>query len=174
MQIHQVKSPDLTLEQREQVIALCNAAYGEDVEWLFNTFGPSVHLLGIEQGELVSHVMWVTRWLQPEGCSSLETAYVEMVATAPGRQGEGFATHLMQRLQNEVKKFELAALCPADTSLYARLGWEEWRGGLYIRRGDDLMPTPDERIVIWRLPGTPLDLDTTAKLSAEWRPGELW
>jgi aminoglycoside 2'-N-acetyltransferase I len=56
---------------------------------------------------------------------------------------------------------------------YARLGWELWRGPLFVRTDAGLMPTPDEEVMILRLPRTtPLDLDSP--LSAEWREGELW
>ena len=37
-----------------------------------------------------------------------------------------------------------------------------------------LQPTPDETVMILRLPRTPPDLDLDAPLSAEWRRGELW
>jgi hypothetical protein len=35
------------------------------------------------------------------------------------------------------------------------------------------VPTPEERVMILRLPGTPV-LDDTQTLSVEWRPGEAW
>lgn len=57
--------------------------------------------------------------------------------------------------------------------MLARLGWETWRGPLFIRTADGLLPTPDEDVMIRRLPRTPA-LDVTQSLSAEWRQGELW
>jgi hypothetical protein len=57
--------------------------------------------------------------------------------------------------------------------MYARLGWEFWRGPLFIRRAGRLIPTPDEEVMILRLPKTP-PLDLEAPLSVEWREGELW
>jgi aminoglycoside 2'-N-acetyltransferase I len=107
----------------------------------------------------------VTRWLQPGDGPRLRTAYVEMVATEPGFQRRGFAT--------AVHDFDLGGLCPAAPGLYARLGWVFWRGPLSIRTPEGLAPTPEERIMILRLPKTPaLDLDLP--LSAEWRQGEVW
>ena len=69
--------------------------------------------------------------------------------------------------------FDLGALCPAIPLMYARLGWEFWCGPLFIRRADRLIPTPDEDVMILRLPRTP-PLDLEAPLSVEWREGELW
>ena len=67
----------------------------------------------------------------------------------------------------------LFASSPSFAVTYARLGWEFWRGPLFIRRADRLIPTPDEDVMILRLPKTP-PLDLEAPLSAEWREGELW
>jgi len=79
----------------------------------------------------------------------------------------------MKRAAGSIVDFQLGALCPATPDLYARLGWVFWRGVLSIRESRGLLPTPDEKVMILRLPKTPpLDLD--AALAAEWRPGELW
>ena len=72
-------------------------------------------------------------------------------------------------------RWQLAALSPAVPEFYERRGWEAWRGPLAIRHGASLEPTPaDELVMIRRLRTTPPGLVTTALLTAEWRPGELW
>ena len=79
--------------------------------------------------------------------------------------------HLVAHLPAD---YGLAALSPADTGMYARLGWQFWRGPLSIRMpsGTD-EPTSDERVMVLELAGRPkLNLDEP--LSAEWREGELW
>jgi aminoglycoside 2'-N-acetyltransferase I len=134
-----------------------------------------VHVLALVDDLVVSHALWVTRWLAPGERSPLRTAYVEAVATDPAHQGRGFGSAVMRALVREVSDFELAALCPSDEgqSLYARLGWETWLGPLGIRQGSGLIETPDESIMIHRLPRSP-QLDVRDPLSAEWRPGEWW
>ena len=178
---------------------LCARAYaGENLEPLWAAYAADFHAIGWAQGLPVSYAMAVTRWLQAGAGPPLRTAYVELVATLPEFQGRGYATALLRRLAAAIAAadYELAVLCPADTQLYARLGWEYWRGPLFIRRppegwpdreraaadkdrdrdtaAGELLPTPEERVMILRLPQTPpLDLDWP--LSAEWRPGgELW
>ena len=177
---------------------LCARAYpGENLEPLWSAYAADFHAVGWAQDLPVSYAMIVTRWLQAGTGPPLRTAYIEMAATLPEFQGRGYASALMQRLAAAIAAadYELAALCPADTQLYARLGWEYWQGPLFIRRppegwpegeraaatdkdtataAADLLPTPEERVMILRLPQTPpLDLDWP--LSAEWRPGgELW
>lgn len=172
--IENVATEALAAETLAEIVAMCELAFDEPLAELFASYGPATHLIGRREGQLVSHVMWVTRWLQPIGMVPLRTAYIEMVATHPACQGLGYATRLMEitpgRLQDD---FELAALAPADTTLYVRLGWVFWRGPLFIRLDGRLLPTPDERVMIWPVSKTPaLNLD--AGLSAEWRSGELW
>jgi aminoglycoside 2'-N-acetyltransferase I len=170
----------LTPEERTEILDLCSLAYGEDYEPFYRTFQGPVHVLGRMHGELVTHALWITRWLEvgeseryPEGLGLLRTAYVEAVATHPTHRHAGFATTVMQRLAREIQGYDLGALSPGAPELYTRLGWEPWQGPLHVRADGELQPTPDEQIMVLRLPGTPpLDLD--AALSCEWREGEIW
>ena len=152
---------------------LCDAAYDTATHPYFASLGPGEHLLGMQGGQLVSHLMWVTRWLEPHGHTLLKTAYVEMVATAPHAQRQGYASALLEYFVPLVSEYDLAALCPARDGLYRRLGWRYWRGPLSVRKDGQVVPTPQERVMIMPLPLTPaIDLD--APLSVEWRPGEVW
>jgi GNAT superfamily N-acetyltransferase len=168
-----LQTNELTPDQLALVVALCSRAYDEELTPLFSSFVDPTHILAFQDGVLVSHAMWVTRWLKPGTGSRLRTAYVEMVATEPSQQRRGFATAVMRRLANAISEYDLGALCPAEPAVYTKLGWVFWRGPLFIRSGERLMATPDERIMVLRLPKTPsLDLDQA--ISAEWREGELW
>ena len=168
-----IRDIHLTEEQRSAIHTLCNRAYEEDLTSLFETFTDSTHVLGYLEETLVSHAMWVTRWLQPGDGPTLRTAYVEMVATEANFQRRGFASAIMKRLAEAIYDFELGGLCPAEPELYAKLGWVFWRGPLFIRTSGKLIPTPDEKVMILRLPKTPT-LDLSLPLSAEWREGEVW
>jgi aminoglycoside 2'-N-acetyltransferase I len=168
-----IRDIHLTDEQRSAIHVLCNRAYEEDLTSLFNTFSDTTHVLGYLEETIVSHAMWVTRWLQPGDGPYLRTAYVEMVATEPNFQRRGFATVIMRGLAEAISDFELGGLCPAEPELYAKLGWVFWRGPLFIRAPGGLMPTPDEEVMILRLSKTPV-LDLDLPLSAEWRGGEIW
>jgi aminoglycoside 2'-N-acetyltransferase I len=173
LKVEVVHTDEITHDLKAAILALCNRAYGEELTALFATFKDPTHVLGFHGGALVSHAMWVTRWLQPGNGSRLHTAYIEMVATEPGLQRRGFATAVMRRLASAISAYDLGALCPAETAVYARLGWVFWHGPLFIRTGERLIATPDERIMVLRLPKTPsLELDQA--MSAEWREGELW
>jgi aminoglycoside 2'-N-acetyltransferase I len=170
-----VRSDEISLARRVEIVRLLNAAYREDVGGLFATLGPATHILAVEDGAVTTHAMWITRWLQPGERPPLKTAYVEMVATLPRCQGRGLATFVMNRLVRELPdSYALAALCPARSGIYERLGWWFWRGPLSIRLPTGgTRATPDERVMVHRLPQSP-PLDLTTPLSAEWRDGELW
>jgi aminoglycoside 2'-N-acetyltransferase I len=171
--IEQVRTADLGSERMAEILHLCDAAYGEATEPYFEAIGAGVHLLGLRDAELVSHLMWVTRQLEPEGIAPLDTAYVELVATLPAEQGRGYATQLLRALPARLADFDLAALCPATDGLYLRAGWRFWRGPLSVRKEGARIRTPEERVMFLTLPRTPL-LNLDAPLSVEWRPGEVW
>ncbi len=173
LSIEQIPSDQLTSNRIRTILDLCNRAYEEDLEPLFQTFGKATHLLGRIDATLVTHLMWVTRYLKPDGMHILKTAYIEMVATDPDHSGQGYATALLQLVPEAVASFDLAALCPAETRIYHRLGWQYWRGDLYIRTDSGVEKTPEARIMVLELPRTP-PLDYDADLSAEWREGEVW
>lgn len=174
MHIEQVDTSTLSAEQRRAVLDLCDAAYGEPMQRYLDDVGPGRHLLGFADGQLVSHLMVVARTLLPAGGPVLRTAYVELVATAPREQGKGHASTLLRHLPTVVLDFDLAALSPSDPAFYARLGWESWSGPLSVRTTTGIEPTPDEMVMVLRLPRTPSELDLAAGLSVEWRPGEIW
>ena len=172
--IQRLSSAALSPSATAAVRSLCHSAYGEDLSDYFDNIGSGEHLLGWRDGVLASHLMWVTRWLQPGDGPLLRTAYVELVATAPALQGRGYATALLEYFPSQVSDFDIAALGPATENLYSRLGWRFWRGPLAVRTSGGLVPTPDERIMVLQLPRTPV-LDPELPLSIEWRPGEeVW
>jgi aminoglycoside 2'-N-acetyltransferase I len=156
---------------RTEISALCRRAYGQDLS--LDDLTVDAHVIGSCDGHLVSHALWVTRWLQVAAGPLLRTAYVEAVATDPAYQRRGYATRIMRTLADAVQDYDLAALCPAAEGLYLRLGWQYWQGPRSIRSVAGLTPTPEETVMILRLPRTPA-LDLSAPLSAEWRDGEIW
>ena len=175
LEIHVRSSTELSAPTHDEILALCDRAYGEDLRTAFDAFVEPTHVLATAEGTIVSHALWVTRWLAPGGSAPLRTAYVEAVATDPAHERRGLASAVMRTLVSRVGTFQLAALCPSDRgqALYSRLGWETWIGPLSIRRGANVIETPEESVMIYRVPWSP-PLNLAEPLSAEWRPGELW
>ncbi len=169
-----VTADNLLHETHEEIIDLCTRAFGEDFRSIIDTFNDETHVLGYVDGCLVTHGLWVTRYLQVDDGVPLRTAYVEGVATDEAFRQRGYAQAVMERIAIEVQEYELAGLSPFSVSYYGRLGWEKWTGPLFIRTAEGLERSPeDEVVMILRLRNTP-EFDLSQSLSAEWRKGELW
>ena len=128
-----------------------------------------------DDGPMVSHASVVERELHLAG-RPFRTGYVEAVATAPDRQGEGFGTTVMRDVTAYVREtFELGALGTGEQGFYERLGWRIWAGPSSVRTDDGEQRTPDEDGYIMALltPAT-IDVDPAAAISCEWRPGDVW
>ena len=154
------------------IVELCEQAYEEPLAGTLAAFENPTHVLGFLGDELASHALWLPRALRHQS-RWLRAAYIEAVATRPRLQGRGFGSAVLRAAAGHITSFEIGALSPSDARYYERLGWERWRGPLLLStdRGDE--PTPDEEVMILRLPGSPpLDLD--GSLAATWRPGDIW
>ena len=164
-----------SLSQNEirEVIDLCSRAFEEDFSSYLDEFGDPVHVLAKLDDVLVSHALWITRWMEIKDLARLRTAYVEGVATEEIHHGKGYATAVMKRLAGEIQGYDIGGLSPADTTLYTRLGWEYWQGSLYTRKDSAWLMVPEESAMILHTPRTP-SLDIQASLSIEWREGEVW
>ena len=170
-----VRTSDMTTTLWRHLVDLCSRAYEEDFEPYLRTVTPATHVIGMIDGRPVTHLAWIERELRSPPTGSMRTAYIEAVATLPERQRRGYASDLLARVPGLVAGYALAALSPSYEPFYSRLGWEPWRGPLSYRdpAGTQIM-TPDEVVMIHRLPLTPPLLDLGAPLSTDWRPGEVW
>ena len=173
LEIDVKKDRDLSEREYEDVLSLCSRAFETDYRVFLDTFHGAAHVLGYYENRLVSHALWITRWLQAGDRPLMRTAYVEGVATEEACRNRGFASAVMTRLGKEIVGFDLGGLCTGYLDFYSRFGWRQWKGPLFIRRDGGLVPTPAEIVMVLLLPDSP-PLDLTASLSAEWREGELW
>jgi aminoglycoside 2'-N-acetyltransferase I len=175
LQVTVVPNEAIEGDLRDELLLLCSLAYDEDLSAYFTLLSSATHLLGRLDGQLVSHAAWVERTIRASRAGVMRTAYVEVVATLPEHQGKGYGSRLMTMIPPLVNDFELAALSPTDAQFYGRLGWEQWSGPLacLMPDGEEKL-TPDEEVMVYRLPLTPTSLDKGEKLSIEWRPIEIW
>ena len=49
-----------------------------------------------------------------------------------------------------------------------------WHGPLFYRQDGQRIATPDEEVMVLKLPRTPAGIDLHAELEADWRPGDVW
>ena len=169
-------SIDLQPQELRALRRLLEEAFAGDfgeADWSSSLGG--THVLVEESGLLVSHASVVPRRLRV-GDRELRTGYVEAVATRPDRQRSGHASLVLAEVGAVIGEgFEIGALSTGRPSLYARLGWEMWRGPTFVEAPAGAARTPDEDggIMVLRTPATgPLDLD--APITCDWRPGDVW
>lgn len=169
-----IKGENLSAHAYSEILTLCSGAYERDFRPFLKSFNNATHVLGRSKGQLVSHALWVTRWLQNGKFPPWRTAYVEAVATDKRCRRQGHASAVMSRLAGEIKDYDIGGLSTGSCKFYARLGWQLWRGLLFIRTSGGVIATPEEKgVMVLALPKTP-PLDFHTPLSAEWREGELW
>lgn len=172
-----VRSAGLTDAERGVLEALFTAA------WPDETFSPEDvrHMLGgrhvlLERdGRIVSHAAVVRRTLWV-GDREVACGYVEAMATWPHLQRRGFGTEVLRVVNDVIREgYELGGLCTGSHGFYERLGWERWRGRLFVRTREGPVPTPEEQgnVLVLTTPATgPLRVDTP--LVCDWRPGDVW
>lgn len=133
-----------------------------------------VHVIAVDGDRIVAHASGVPRRLQV-GRTWHDAGYVEAVATSPDRQGERLGTAVMERLQVEIdRRWPFAMLSTGrSTGFYSRLGWEPWDGTSYTLTDDGSVVADGEHGgLMVRRPG--IDLDLTAAVTCEDRPGDAW
>ncbi len=173
--IHIIEHAALSADLKARILALCRDAYEEDFTPYFALLQGATHVLAIKDGQLVSHGAWVRRELRyGSRRRPLSCAYVEAVATPVHLQRQGFGTLVIQAIPPLLQGYDIAALSPSEPGFYARSGWEMWRGPLFFMKDGQRFSTPDEDVMIYRLPGTPADLDLQDELETDWRQGDVW
>ncbi len=104
---------------------------------------------------------------------TLETAYVDAVATEPDLQGQGIGSAVIQRLNSEIDRFDIGCLSTERVSFYERNGWELWNGPNGVRTEQRVDLTPGHNVMIRRTRRTP-PLDRSGLLVIAARRGEPW
>jgi aminoglycoside 2'-N-acetyltransferase I len=145
-----------------------------DSDWAHALGG--LHVVAELGGDIVAHASVVRRELHLAG-RPIETGYVEAVGTLPELQGRGIGTRVMRAANDHVAAtYALGALGTGEHGFYERLGWQTWRGQLFVREPAGDRRTPDEEgfVMVLTTPSTPAGLDLAAALSCDWREGDVW
>ena len=176
-EVRSLKTEELDADTRQAIIDVCILAHQEeDFKNLFS-YVPrgGWHFLAFQSGQLISHALVTTRWLQPEGHPELKTAYIDAVATLPAAQGRGHGSALMRYLASAIdSEYVIGCLETERREFYKRVGWEVWRGPLAGRSEQGLIPTPEQKgIMVLRLSqAPPLNLDSL--LTIECQDTRIW
>ena len=177
--LRQLPTNALTSDELHGIRALMDIAFGtgdeafNDHDWAHALGG--LHFVLDLDGQIVSHASVVERTLEIGG-HPLRTGYVEAVATAPGLQGRGHGSVVMEAGTAHIHAtFELGALGTGRHAFYQRLGWQTWLGPAFVRgpKGDQRTPDDEGYILVLRTPSSP-PFELTEPISCDWRLGDVW
>jgi len=144
-----------------------------DQDWDHATDG--LHFIVHEEGEIVSHAAVVERRIHTNG-RELRTGYVEAMVTRPDRQRRGLGTRVMKEAGRHIREaYDLGGLGTGEFGFYERLEWVRWDGPTAVRTDAGEVRTPEEDglIMVLFTPAVP-ELDLSAPIACEWRPGDVW
>jgi aminoglycoside 2'-N-acetyltransferase I len=176
MQLQVLRTHELPAADLAALRPLLDAAFHgrfSDDDWGHALGG--VHVVAHAGRELVAHAAVVDRCLHVDG-RPFRTGYLEAVAAAPARQGEGFGDAVAREATRIVREHhQLGGLSTAHHRFYERLGWERWRGPTHVRESEGLLRTEDEDdgVMVLRF-GPSAAADLAAPISCEPRPGDDW
>jgi aminoglycoside 2'-N-acetyltransferase I len=180
VELRRAATDELTATEVEAVRRLLWAAFDDPEEgmteddWAHALGG--VHVLLELDGEIAGHASVVERELRVDD-RPFRTGYVEAVAIDPRFQRRGLGASLMREVGLVIEEgFELGALGTGSPEFDERLGWLRWLGPTWVRTEQGPRRTAEEDGGIFVLPTatTPSDLDRTASISCDWRPGDVW
>jgi aminoglycoside 2'-N-acetyltransferase I len=154
-----------------RLVDLAFAGDFSDDDWEHTLGGR--HVVVADDGTVIAHAAVIPRRIEVAG-RAFRTGYVEAVATDPGFRGAGHGTAVMTEASRIVcNGFEMGALSTGSPGFYARLGWELWRGSVYVRHGAELVRTPEEDgdVMVLRF-GPSAEADLAATIACEARTGD--
>jgi aminoglycoside 2'-N-acetyltransferase I len=133
------------------------------------------HVVFWSAGVVVAHAAVVERSMQI-GTATVRAGYVEGVATAPDRGGEGLGSAVLAEANRIIaEQFELGVLSTSSAGFYGRLGWQQWRGKTYMQSGAERTRTADEDdgVMVLLVVGA-ASIDITGDLTCRERRGDNW
>ena len=180
---------DMAEVRRAHTAELCTAELGEIRRLLDRAYAGSfseddwdhtiggLHVLIVEDGELVGHVAVVQRRLLHRN-RSVRAGYVEGLAVRRDRRRRGHAAAAMTEAERAIDRtYELGALSDGTgiEGFYQRRGWLAWAGPTFVLSPDGPQWTSGEdgTILVRRTPTSP-ELDLAAPLGCDWRTGDAW
>lgn len=135
-----------------------------------------VHVVALEDGEVIGHVAVVERSLS-QGARAWRTGYVEALAVHPKVQRRGHGTRLMTHAEAVIAaNYELGALSASDVGapLYERRGWRRLLGRTWANTPEGRVRTHGDDGSVFVLPLSEPAPDVHGELACDFRTGDLW
>ena len=172
---------ELSHDELERLLAWLEDAY-EDGPWRvqhWSDLGTGPHAtISDDDGTLLAHacVDWVP--IEIDG-RSVESGYLEDVATRKDARGRGFGTAVVRAAQREIeRRAAIGLLATGSFAFYERLGWRRWTGATSVTEPDGSITRTEEEdgaiMGLW-LPQTPAWVSADMPIRRPRRdPDEAW
>jgi aminoglycoside 2'-N-acetyltransferase I len=144
-----------------------------DADWEHALGG--MHALICHHGALIAHGAVVQRRLIHRG-AALRCGYLEAVAVREDWRGQGLAMAVMDALEQVLRgAYQLGALSSSEAGrpMYVARGWLPWQGSTSVLAPEGVTRTPEDDESVFVLPVN-VEVDVTAELTCDWRPGDVW
>ena len=169
-------SADLGERLTQQVRALLWDAFDDfsEDDWQHGVGG--THIVAIDGRDVVGHASVVLRPVYL-GERTQGAGYVEGVAVAADRRGQGIGTAVMRTAEQVIKDtYPFAVLSTSEHLFYERLGWRRWQGPTFVVEGGFHRRTPEEDAGVMVLSGDWViaEIDLSLPLAVDARPGDDW
>jgi aminoglycoside 2'-N-acetyltransferase I len=135
-----------------------------------------VHVLACDGGHIIGHAGAVPRRIRFGNQPWCTVGYVEAVATAPERQGQGVGRRTMEVLQAEIaSRWPVGLLSTGRAAgFYLSLGWERWRGESYTETATGTVPDRNHGGLMILRPDPATVPDLSVAVTCQDRPGAAW
>jgi aminoglycoside 2'-N-acetyltransferase I len=174
-----IHTADLDAETREGAREMVIEAFGgSEVDFTADDWEHALggmHALICHRGTLLAHGAVVQRRVIHRD-AALRCGYLEAVAVREDWRGQGLAAAVMDALEQVLRgAYQLGALSSSEAGrpIYVARGWVPWEGATSVLAPSGVTPTPADDGSVLVFPVT-ADLDLTADLTCDFRPGDPW
>jgi aminoglycoside 2'-N-acetyltransferase I len=166
---------ELTATQLTAIRALLDAAFDNDFADEDNDHAAGgTRVIAMNGAEIVGHAALVARTVTIAG-TPYTVGYVEGVAVAPDRQGQGIGKAIMRQITDMASRdYPISMLSTGEIDFYAKFGWQRFVGESYVDDYGTTVRTADED-------GGLMVYTTLSHLNApgvawvcDWRSGDVW
>ena len=172
---HTISDHQLTATQHHAIRALLDAAFDCEFSDEDNAHAcGGVRVIASDGDQIVGHAALIARTVTIAG-TPYTVGYVEGVAVAPARQGQGIGAQIMRQITDMAQRdFVVAMLSTGEIDFYAKFGWQRFVGESFVDDHGTISRTAAEDEGLMLI--TPLSHLNQPGVAwvCDWRTGDVW
>ena len=172
---HTCYDHQLTTTQHHAIRALLDAAFECEFSDEDNDHASGgVRVIASDGDQIVGHAALIARIITIAG-TPYRVGYVEGVAVALDRQGQGIGAQIMRQITDMAQRdFVVAMLSTGEIDFYAKFGWQRFVGESFVDDHGTISRTAAEDEGLMLI--TPLSHLNQPGVAwvCDWRTGDVW